>query len=113
MKFIDILNMLLMESGVSRNKFCADLEIGKNSVANWELRGNTPDGEVLAKIAAYFNVSTDYLLGVEKPAALDGQPSSELTTKLTDKIARLAPEDAEKALEYVEMLEMKRKHQEP
>ena len=62
MKFIDILGLLLEKHDISRNKFCADLKIGKNSVVNWENRGNKPDGDTLIKIAKYFNVSVDHLL---------------------------------------------------
>lgn len=75
MAFIDLLNSLLEEKKISRNKFCTDLDIGKNSVANWENRGNTPDGEVLTKIAAYFDVTTDYLLGREERPQVEVIPT--------------------------------------
>ncbi|MDR0905818.1 MAG: helix-turn-helix domain-containing protein [Oscillospiraceae bacterium] len=54
----------------------------------------------------------DYFFGKrKKPTALDGQPASERAERLVDKIIRLSPEDAQKALDYVEMLELKRNHQ--
>jgi transcriptional regulator with XRE-family HTH domain len=40
-----------------------DLQIAKNSFNNWAERGTIPSGDVIVKIADYFNVSTDYLLG--------------------------------------------------
>ena len=61
--YIERLNILIDEKGISRNKFCAEIGIGKNSVADWEKRGNSPDGETLIKIANHFDVSVDYLLG--------------------------------------------------
>lgn len=36
---------------------------GKSAVSNYENGHSSPDGETLSKIADYFHVSTDYLLG--------------------------------------------------
>lgn len=47
--------------------------INRSNVSLWKSKGYTPRGEALNAIAAYFDVSTDYLLGKEnKPAALVG-----------------------------------------
>lgn len=105
MGFIDVLNQLLIDKGVSRNKFCADIGIGKNSVANWEGRGNAPDGETLIKIAHYFNVSTDYLLGIEKPAAPDGeQPALKERQKSRNEIMELLDRVPDKKLHKIKDL---------
>ena len=80
MSFMERLSLLLANNKVSRNKFCADVGVGKNAVVDWEKRGNTPGGETLSEIASYFQVTTDYLLGLtddptppghEKASALD------------------------------------------
>ena len=63
MIFIERLEELLKEKGVTTNKMCIDLKIGKNSMVNWRERGNLPNSETLAALSDYFNVSTDYLLG--------------------------------------------------
>ena len=39
-----------------------ELGIGRGTVSYWK-NGNTPKQDILTKIASYFNVSTDYLLG--------------------------------------------------
>lgn len=39
--------------------------------------GSVPNGEILCKIADYFNVSTDYLLGREKAPAMQGLSEDE------------------------------------
>lgn len=44
------------------------LGVTKQSISNWENDNITPSVEMLAKIADFFDVSTDYLLGREKPA---------------------------------------------
>lgn len=66
MEFINILNKLLQERGISGHKLAQDLGLGKNAYTSWRDRGNIPSGEVLANIADYFNVSIDYLLGREE-----------------------------------------------
>ena len=63
MNFLTNLYSLISKRGITKNKFCTELGLSKNTFINWEKRGNVPDGEVLAKIAEYFSVSVDYLLG--------------------------------------------------
>lgn len=54
---------LIDDKGITRNKFLIELNLSKNSFVAWENRGTIPSGGIVAKIADYFNVSTDYLLG--------------------------------------------------
>lgn len=56
---------LLEKASISKNKLLTDLNLGKNSFVNWEKRGTIPNGETLSKIADYFEVTVDYLLGTE------------------------------------------------
>ena len=39
------------------------LNVTKVAISNWESGKKTPDQETLTKIADYFDVTTDYLLG--------------------------------------------------
>lgn len=57
---------LISSSGISKNKLLTDLCLNKSSFFDWERRGTIPNGEIIAKIANYFNVTTDYLLGQEE-----------------------------------------------
>lgn len=61
--FVERLKELLSEREITKNKLLTDLQLGKNSFVNWESRGTIPSGEVLTKIADYFGVTVDYLLG--------------------------------------------------
>ncbi len=62
-KYIEILNQLLDNNHITRNKMLKDLGLGKNSIINWERRDTLPNGNTLIKIADYFGVSLDYLVG--------------------------------------------------
>jgi len=67
--FISILERLMKERSVTQKKLCEDLHIGKNQIKYWRDNCNTPNGETLQKIANYFGVSVDYLLGkTDEPA---------------------------------------------
>ncbi|MBR1752842.1 MAG: helix-turn-helix domain-containing protein [Ruminococcus sp.] len=61
--FLKNVILLLEQNGITKNKMLVDLQLGKNSMVNWENRNTIPNGKTLNKIAEYFNVSTDYLLG--------------------------------------------------
>jgi len=68
--FLENVLQLLGKANISKNKLLTDLKLGKNSFVNWESRGTIPNGETLSKIADYFGVTVDYLLGTEtKPSA--------------------------------------------
>ncbi len=62
--FIDNFLKLCSEKGVSSNKACIEIGVARTAVAKWK-NGSIPSGENLQKIADYFNVSVDYLLGKE------------------------------------------------
>lgn len=50
---------------ISAMKLSEDLNIHRGSLSNWETGKRKPDSEMLLKIANYFGVSVDYLLGNE------------------------------------------------
>lgn len=61
--FIEHLDELLHEKGVTRKQMLRELELGKNSFLNWQTRETLPHGTTLVKIADYFDVSMDWLVG--------------------------------------------------
>ncbi|MBP9988458.1 MAG: helix-turn-helix transcriptional regulator [Ruminococcus sp.] len=64
--FIERLHSLMKDRSVTKNKLQKDLGLNKSNIVNWEQRGTIPSGDILNKIAEYFSVSVDYLLGKEK-----------------------------------------------
>ncbi|MCG3418996.1 helix-turn-helix domain-containing protein [Oceanobacillus jordanicus] len=61
MTAFDRLKKLCDEQGISVNNLEEKLGIGKNSLYSW--KKNIPKGTNLIRVADYFDVSTDYLLG--------------------------------------------------
>ncbi len=56
---------------VSQVQMAKDLNVSKQCVSNWENDNILPSIEMLVKIATYFNVSCDYLLGLSRTETID------------------------------------------
>lgn len=61
MTAFDRLKSLCDSQGISINKLEEKLDLSRNTLYSW--KKNTPKGSNLMKVADYFDVSTDYLLG--------------------------------------------------
>lgn len=57
------LKKLRKERNISQLKLALDLNMNQNTVSRYENMEREADYETLIKIADYFNVSLDYLLG--------------------------------------------------
>ena len=53
---------LCLEAGTKPNPVCMELGLSSAAATHWK-NGKQPTAEILNKIADYFNVSVDYLLG--------------------------------------------------
>ena len=60
----DRIRKLRNEKDISQSTLGKYLGVGKTTISNYETGYSTPDNEILAKLSSFFNVSTDYLLGV-------------------------------------------------
>lgn len=61
--FFDIFYDLCQKKGISCKKATEEMGLSNSITTKWKKTGATPGGDTLQKIAAYFDVSTDYLLG--------------------------------------------------
>lgn len=69
--FYDIFKDLCNKKDVSPSWACLDMGLSRSLGAKWKNTGANPSYEVLTKMAGYFDVPVDYLLGneqKEKPA---------------------------------------------
>ena len=83
--FYDLFCDLCKQRGVSVTKATIDIGLSRTIGTKWKRTGATPNGETLQKIADYFGVSTDYLLGTETEKA----PTPESGRKLDYDIFRI------------------------
>lgn len=61
--FAQRLKELRKLNGLSQAALSSLLGVTQQAVGKWETGRSTPDPQTLARVAAYFKVSTDYLLG--------------------------------------------------
>ena len=59
------LNQLSKENGITRYRVAKDLKYSKTTIINWCEGFNEPKATQIRELAEYFDVSADYLLGLE------------------------------------------------
>lgn len=62
---------LRVARGLNQVEFAKNLGVSKQCVSNWENDNVMPSIEMLVKIADFFNVTTDYVLGRNDKTYLD------------------------------------------
>lgn len=62
---------LRLAKNISQVKLAELLGVTKQSVSNWENDNIQPSVDIVIKLAAIFDVSTDYLLGLENSRSID------------------------------------------
>lgn len=67
--FYQILQSLCKQQGVKITNVVSELKISSGNLSKWKA-GGVPKGATLKKLADYFHVSTDYLLGRDTSSGL-------------------------------------------
>lgn len=65
MEIGNVIRMLRIRKGIKQEQLAADIGVSVQTVSRWENAVNYPDLSMLPVLASYFNVTTDYLLGVK------------------------------------------------
>ena len=99
MIFSERLRLLLDAKHTTWAEISKILNIGRNQQKYWETHDSVPDGKTLVKLATYFGVSSDYLLGIdvlkEKSLLILDDPMLNLTTDEKWHIIKLRQLDKE------------------
>lgn len=95
--FGQVLSELRNRRGLTQDQVAAALGIKRARYNAWENDIAKPDIDMLKKIAQFYNVSTDYLLGIETIAA-----------HRTDDPTEQLPEEAKKSLEEFKQFLLKK-----
>ena len=103
---------LLKENNKKQKDLCDYLNISGNVFTDWKAGRCFSYNKYLPRIAAYFNVSVDYLAGntdkKEKP--LPEQGLSENMKTIVELYDKLSPENQALALQMLSLLEIKQKN---
>ena len=64
-KFKERLKELRVEKELSQIQLAKSIDVSQRSISSWETGFRQPDYDTLEKLAKFFNVTADYLLGIE------------------------------------------------
>lgn len=112
MKFAEILRKERVNLGLNQVEFAKIFNVTKQTVSNWENGNRNPDSATLSKLADYFGVTVDYLLGrtdqrniTKEKAKLDSSIKTIAAHRL-GYVEDLNDDAIEKINEYIEFIRM-------
>ena len=112
--FADKLKELRNKEGISQSALGKALNMSQQGIAKWETGSTSPNPEMLRKIADYFNVSVDYLLGKTdiknpRPKNEDKITFDDFTYAMNEEAHELTDEEKDKLLELARFFKENRK----
>ena len=88
MNISENIRQLRIAKGINQVELAKELGVTKQCVSNWENDNILPSIEMLIKIADFFGVSTDFLLGITKEKVIDIYHFLRYLLKSTSSIVR-------------------------
>jgi transcriptional regulator with XRE-family HTH domain len=70
---IDNIVKLMSERKITAAQLTREAGLSHGAVTHWKYRRQQPSADSVAKIATYFKVSVDELMGIENPATPEGE----------------------------------------
>lgn len=98
---------LLQRNGVSPYQVSKATGIAQSVFSSWKNGISKPKADKLKKIADYFGVSTDYLLGRDEKAPDPEEPDQEqdeVSMEFADRVSRLSDAGREALSQYLDLL---------
>lgn len=108
------LKLLRQEKRLSQIELSKVILVGNKTISDYERGVSNPDFETLQKIASFFNVSTDYLLGktddrLPTPTSSPKDQLQGIKLALYNQTEELTEEQMEDVLKFVEFIKNKDK----
>ncbi len=104
---------LRQHRGLSQEQLAAAVNVVQTAVSKWERGKAFPDMPIAIRLADFFSVSVDYLLGrdvqIEKPATGEGDGLSDIQRRNIDLMKNLTAEEAIQVRAFVQGLKAARK----
>lgn len=91
MTTVDKIFKLIKDKGITQYRLSKDIGVSEGHISDWKNGKSSPTSERLVKIAKYFGVTTDYLLGA----------SYEESSEIQMIYNQLTPEEQKIALELI------------
>lgn len=65
-KFVERLKQLRTSRNLSQEQLAKETNLSKSAISFWENGDRIPNGKAIIILAKYFDVTADYLLGIEE-----------------------------------------------
>jgi Helix-turn-helix. len=119
----EVFKQLLQSYGISAYKFSQDTGISQSTISTWKKKNNVISGDIAKTIADYFNVTVDYLMGInrEKPQYYLNEETAAIAQEvfenkdlklLFDASRNSRPEDIRLAAEMLQRMKDKENYKE-
>jgi len=110
MSFGEKLRSLRIENNLSQLELAKILNITNQSLSHYELDKRIPDLNMISKIADYFDISVDYLLGrVDQNEIYVSENLTQYKHEDFTNIKNLSDENQKKILDYIRMIKIMEK----
>ena len=104
--FGTILKKLRKENHITQAELANILNLDASSISKYEKAGVLPAADVLSKVAKYFDVSTDYLLGLseneKEPTPEEWDSLSDMQKEIIALMGNMSQEQQKDLLEHAE-----------
>ncbi len=101
---MDIIRKLRKEKKITQEALAAAMQVSRSTIAMWETSGSRPKQDSLKKLADYFDVSADYLLGLTPCRARGEQVEEGILAKTAAEYAPALPLPEEEAREETQRI---------
>lgn len=105
--FADTLKALRVKNNLTQKDFADVFNVAQGAVAMWESGKRTPDLEMIKRIAGYFNVTIDELVG--NSVDRNGLDDTYFSFAKRAQKDGIAPEDIELAIKTIQELRYRNK----
>ena len=104
---------LRKKANITQDRFSQIIGVARSTLAMYETDKSEPDFNTLQKIADYFGVTTDYLLGREQPVEKQKisvpEKYKDVMVAFQDGAENLTQEDIDDVVKFIEFLKNKKK----
>ena len=108
MSIINRIRTLSKENGISLSYICKKMDVNRVYFIDCEKTGRTIPDDKLAIIADALHTSVEYLKGETEQKENPLAQFSPETVALVERISKLSPDMAKKALEYIDFIAQKK-----
>ncbi|MGX7387597.1 helix-turn-helix domain-containing protein [Carnobacterium divergens] len=104
MSLLERVKYLANKQKISLKELALKLGMGESAIYKWDK--SAPSTDNLQKVADYFGVSTDYLLGRDEPEIIEDDKLKVIASHIDDDVTE---DDMEEILNFIEFIKNKNK----